>query len=137
VFQRLTWFEDSFAVWATDPWFGVGLRWWYTDRFAVTFQPPNAEVEVLTSAGVIGLAAFLLLMVGALVVLARLDPVYGTLALTVLVNRLVQAQFDLYWSAVQASLPFVVIGIALGAHGLDLARRAPGRLSEVQELTSR
>lgn len=137
VFQRLTWFEDSFAVWATDPWFGVGLRWWYTDRFPVTFQPPNAEVEVLTSAGVVGLAAFVVLMVGALVVLARLDPVYGTLALTVLVNRLVQAQFDLYWSAVQASLPFVVIGIALGAHGLDLAERAPGRLAQVRELTSR
>lgn len=137
VFQRLTWFEDSFAVWSTDPWFGVGLRWWYTDRFPVNFQPPNAEVEVLTSAGVLGLAAFLALMVGAVIVLARLDPVYGTLALTVLVNRLVQAQFDLYWSAVQASLPFVVVGIALGAHGLALAQRSPGRVAEVQELTVR
>lgn len=137
VFQRLTWFEDSFAVWETDPWFGVGLRWWYTDRFPVTFQPPNAEIEVLTSAGVVGLAAFLVLMIGAVVVLWRLDPLYGTLALTVLVNRLVQAQFDLYWSAVQASLPFVVIGIALGAQGLDLSRREPGRLAEVRELTHR
>jgi len=137
VFQRLTWFQDSFAVWATDPWFGVGLRWWYTDRFPVNFQPPNAEIEVLTSAGVVGLAAFLALMVGALLVLRRLDPIYGTLALTMLVNRLVQAQFDLYWSAVQASLPFVVIGISLGAHGLELSRREPGRLAEVKELTSR
>lgn len=137
VFQRLTWFEDSFAVWATDPWFGVGLRWWYTDRFPVTFQPPNAEIEVLTSAGLLGLAAFLALMLGALLLLRRLDPIYGTLALSVLVNRVVQAQFDLYWSAVQASLPFVVIGIALGAHGLDLSRQEPPRVAEVRELTSR
>lgn len=122
VFQRLTWFEDSFTVWATDPWFGVGLRWWYTDRFDVKFQPPNAEVEVLTASGLVGLAAFVVLMIGALILLWRLDPAYGTLALTVFVNRLVQAQFDLYWSAVQASLPFVIIGIALGAHGLALAQ---------------
>ncbi len=50
--QRLTWFQDSLTVWSTDPWFGVGLRWWYTDRFPFQFQPPNAEIEVLTSAGV-------------------------------------------------------------------------------------
>ena len=124
VFQRLSWFQDSYTVWMTDPWFGVGLRWWYTDRFPVQFQPPNAEVEVLTSAGVLGLAAFLMLMTGALAVLWRLDPVYGTLALSVLVNRLVQSQFDLYWVAVQASLPFVIIGIALGAQGVRRAEQA-------------
>ena len=137
VFQRFTWFQDSFAIWQTDPWFGVGLRWWYTDRFPVKFQPPNAEMEVVTTAGVVGLAAFLALMIGALVVLGRLDPVYGTVAFTILVNRLVQTQFDLFWAAVQGSLPFVVIGIALGAHGLELSRRAPGRAGLVKELTAR
>lgn len=137
VFQRLTWFQDSFAVWQSDPWFGVGLRWWYTDRFPVSFQPPNAEVEVLTSAGIIGLIAFLTLMVGAVIVLSRVDPVYGTVALTILVNRLVQAQFDLFWAAVQASIPFVVIGIALGVQGLDVATRTPARVEEIRELTAR
>lgn len=115
VFQRLTWFQDSVTVWITDPWFGVGLRWWYTDRFPVQFQPPNAEIEVLTSAGVVGLAAFLALMYVALRVAWRLDPTYGTLAVAVLVARLVQGQFDLFWAAVQGSLPFVVLGLCLGA----------------------
>jgi O-antigen ligase len=113
--QRLSWFQDSLTVWSTDPWFGVGLRWWYTDRFAFQFQPPNAEIEVLTSAGVLGLVGFLVLMVVALRVSWKLDPAYGTLALAVLVSRLVQGQFDLYWSAVQASLPFVVLGLCIGA----------------------
>lgn len=134
VFQRLTWFEHSYDVWLTDPWFGVGLRWWYTDRFAVQFQPPNAEVEVLTSTGVVGLAAFLTLMLGAVVLLWRLDPAYGTLALTVLVNRLVQSQFDLYWVAVQASLPFVVIGIALGVQALALAEAPSARERQIREV---
>ncbi len=114
VFQRLTWFQDSVAIWAQDPWFGVGLRWWYTDRFPVTFQPPNAEIEVLTSAGVVGLAAFILLTVVALRVAWRLDPTYGSLAVAVLVARVVQSQLDLYWTAVQASVPFVVLGLCIG-----------------------
>jgi O-antigen ligase len=115
VLQRLTWFQDSMTVWSSDPWFGVGLRWWYTDRFPFQFQPPNAEVEVLTSAGIVGLAAFVLLLVVALRVAWRLDPAYGSLAVGVLVSRLVQGQFDLFWAAVQGSVPFVVLGLCLGA----------------------
>jgi len=115
VFQRLTWFQDSMTVWSSDPWFGVGLRWWYTDRFPFQFQPPNAEIEVLTSAGAVGLAAFVLLMVVALRVAWRMDPAYGSLAVAVLVSRIVQGQFDLFWSAVQGSLPFLVLGLCLGA----------------------
>ncbi|GAA2493435.1 O-antigen ligase family protein [Terrabacter carboxydivorans] len=115
VFQRLTWFQDSMTVWSADPWFGVGLRWWYTDRFPFQFQPPNAEIEVLTSAGVVGLVAFVMLMVVTLRVAWKLDPAYGSLALAVLVSRLVQGQFDLFWAAVQGSVPFVVLGICLGA----------------------
>ncbi len=125
VFQRLTWFQDSMTVWSSDPWFGVGLRWWYTDRFPFQFQPPNAEVEVLTSAGIVGLAAFVLLMVVALRVAWRLDPVYGSLAVAVLVSRLVQGQFDLFWAAVQGSVPFVVLGLCLGASWHAERRAAP------------
>jgi O-antigen ligase len=135
VFQRLTWFQDSVTVWSTDPWFGVGLRWWYTDRFPFRFQPPNAEVEVLTSAGVVGLAAFVVLMVVALRVAWRLDPAYGSLAVAVLVSRLVQGQFDLFWSAVQGSVPFVVLGLCLGAAWH--AERSPApRASSAPALTA-
>ena len=129
VFQRLNWFQDSLTVWGTDPWFGAGLRWWYTDRFTVRFQPPNAEIEVLTTAGVVGLVAFLVMIVGSLVVLGRMEPLYGTLALAVLVCRLAQTQFDLYWVASQASIPLVVVGICLGmqAHAAAAAPQPVGR----------
>jgi hypothetical protein len=126
VFQRISWLQDSMAVWATDPWFGVGLRWWYTDRFVVRFQPPNAEIEVLTSGGVLGVVAFVVLLVVTLRVAWKLDPVYGSVALGVLVNRFAQAQFDLFWAAVQGSIPFVVLGICLGAKSYaDRASPAP------------
>lgn len=123
VFQRLTWFNDSITVFLTDPWFGVGLRWWYSDRFPVRFQPPNAEIEVLTSAGVVGLLAFGAMMIGGLVVLWRMDPVFGSLAFTVVLSRLVQSQFDLFWVAAQVSIPFVIAGICLGAESLATENR--------------
>ena len=125
IFQRLTWFQDSMNVWLTDPWLGVGLRWWYTDRFPVKFQPPNAEIEVLTSGGVLGVAAFVILLIVTLRVAWKLDPVYGSVALAVLVNRFAQAQLDLFWAAAQASLPFVVLGICLGAKWHEDRAAAP------------
>jgi hypothetical protein len=115
VFQRINWLQESVGIWLTDPVFGVGLRWWYTDRFEAPFQPPNAELEVLTSAGVLGVLGFLLLMVGAIVVLWKLPPVYGTLGAAIVLSRFVQGQFDLFWTAVQVSVPFVVAGICVGA----------------------
>lgn len=117
-FQRIAWFSDSIEVWQTSPVFGVGLRWWYTDTFDYRFQPPNAELEVLTSSGIIGLIAFLILITGSLTILWRLPSEYGTLAALVVLSRFVQGQFDLFWTAVQVSVPFVIVGICLG----ELAR---------------
>jgi hypothetical protein len=47
-----------------------------------------------------------------------MDPRYGSLALAVLVSRFVQGQLDLFWVAVQGSIPFVVLGICLGVEHL-------------------
>ncbi len=116
--QRLTWFEDSLDIWSGEPFFGVGLRWWYTDRFTGGFQPPNAEIEVLTSAGVVGLLGFLVLMIGSVLVLWRVEPVYGTLALLAVLSRFVQGQLDLFWVAAQCSIPFAIAGICLGVQAL-------------------
>lgn len=119
VFQRLTWFEDSVSVWLDSPLFGAGLRYWVAGRTEFGFQPPNAELEVLASAGLVGLAGFLVWAIGTLVVLWRVDPRYGTLAFAIVLSRVVQGQFDLFWIAVQVSVPFVVAGIALGVQALE------------------
>lgn len=122
-FQRLTWYEQSLQVWDTSPWFGVGLRWWTAGRTDYVFQPPNAEIEVLSSAGIFGLTGFLLLFLGALAVLWRLDRRFGTLAFTILLTRFVQGQFDLFWVAVQVSVPFAIVGVCLGAEALHRQRQ--------------
>jgi hypothetical protein len=131
VFQRVEWFREIYHFWRESPIFGHGLRYWYNPG-ELPYQPPQAELEVLASAGVVGLIGFLVMWIGVLVVLWHVDPRFGTLAVAVLLCRLVQSQFDLFWVAVQVSLPFVVAGICLGA--MDHERRSK---AEPDELVTR
>jgi len=125
VFTRLQWFSETTTFWLLEPWFGHGLRFWTQAGSAVGFQPPNSLLEVLASAGLVGLAGFGLMMIGALVVLWRLDPRYGTLPVALILSRLVQSQLDLFWVAVQVSVPFALVGVCVGA----AAAAEPSRLT--------
>jgi hypothetical protein len=124
VFQRLNWVREVYAYWKHSPVFGHGLRFWYVDP-AVPYQPPQGELEIIAESGLVGLAAFVVMWVGMIVVLWRMDPVYGALALTAVVSRLVQAQFDLFWVSAKVSIPFVIAGVCVGAKALADARAAP------------
>lgn len=128
VFQRLNWFREVYHLWRESPVFGHGLRYWYNDTSL--FQPPQAEMEVLITAGIVGLVGFAVMWIGMVFVLWRVDPRYGTLAIAVLLSRLTQGQFDLFWTAVQVSIPFVIAGICLGA----MAREERGKRDDDLEL---
>lgn len=123
-YQRIDWLREVYALWKLSPVFGHGLRYWYSHPWA-NFQPPQAEVEILASAGVFGLVGFVVMWLGMVVVLWRVDPRYGTLALGALLSRIVAAQFDLFWVAAQVSIPFVIAGICLGA--MDRAKASEGQ----------
>ena len=123
VFQRLDWFREVLRFWRESPVFGHGLRYWYFEQTA-PYQPPQAEVEVLASAGIVGLVGFTVMWIGVLVVLWRVDPRFGTLAVAVTLSRIVQAQFDLFWVAAGVSIPFVIAGICLGAMAREQRRDA-------------
>ncbi|MFB7798437.1 O-antigen ligase family protein [Isoptericola sp. NPDC056134] len=116
--------EGGFDVWREHLWFGAGLRWW-TVGPELGFQPPNAVAEVLSSVGIVGLAGFAVLMLGTLVVAWRMDRRFGTLAVALLASRLVASQFDQFWVAIIVSLPFLLVGVCLGAEGFAKAPGAP------------
>ncbi len=116
-YVRIEWMQEVFALWKHAPIFGHGLRYWYVHEWAL-FQPPQAELEVVASAGIVGLLAFVVMWIGFVVVLWRVDPVFGTLAVAAVLSRITQAQFDLFWVAAQVSVPFVVAGVCLGAQAL-------------------
>jgi hypothetical protein len=111
------------------------MRWWYSDRFAEHFQPPNAFLEMLTSTGVVGLIAFVILCGGGLWVVYRLDPRFGNIALAVMIARFSQGQLDLYWVAGNSSILWMVAGLAFGSQALELHRKASA--SAEQELRFR
>ncbi|BDZ64529.1 O-antigen ligase family protein [Agromyces mangrovi Wang et al. 2018] len=113
VYQRINWFRDVYHLWTESPAFGHGLRYWY--QIPGAFQPPQAELEVLASTGLLGLFGFGVMWLGILIVLWRIDPRFGTLAFAVVFSRIVQAQFDLFWVAAAVSIPFVIAGVCLGA----------------------
>jgi hypothetical protein len=128
--QRLVWFGQSLQIWEESPVFGVGLRWWYTDRFAETaFQPPNALFEMLSSTGVVGTVGFLILCLGGLWVLLTMNPRYGNLAAAIMLARFTQGQLDLYWLAGLSSMPWMMAGLAFGVEALhthtDRLQRQP------------
>jgi hypothetical protein len=126
VFQRLDWLREVYAYWKHSPIFGHGLRFWYVDP-VLPYQPPQGELEVVAESGLVGLAAFVIMCVGILVVLWRMDPLYGALAVTAVASRLVQAQFDLFWVSSQVSIPFIIAGICIGAKALADANTASAR----------
>ncbi|WP_309064571.1 O-antigen ligase family protein [Microbacterium sp.] len=117
VYQRLAWMQEVYALWKHSPFFGHGLRYWYVHPTAA-FQPPQAELEVVASAGMVGLAGFIVMWIGIVVVLWRLDLRFGMLALGSVLARIVQTQFDLFWVSAGVSIPFFIAGICLGAQAL-------------------
>ncbi|WP_146340774.1 O-antigen ligase [Nesterenkonia sp. NBAIMH1] len=121
VAQRLEWFDDSLEIWEVSPIFGVGLRWWYTEEYG-GFQPPNAFLEMLSSAGLLGLAGFVVLCVTTLWVVLALPARYGQIAAAVIVARFVQGQLDLFWVAGQAAIPWMMAGLAVGVMAWEKAQ---------------
>lgn len=120
-YARLDWMREVYALWKLSPIFGHGLRYWYVHPWA-HFQPPQAELEVVASAGVVGLLGFGIMWAGFVVVLWRVAPRYGAVALGAVVLRITAAQFDLFWVAAQVSAPFLIAGICLGAQSLAVSR---------------
>lgn len=111
---RLEIFDAAIAIWRSAPIFGVGMRWWYTGDYPGAFQPPSVWLEVGTTVGWFGLIGFVLMFVIALLALNRLPREYSAIAIAVIVTRLVQAQFDLYWVAGQGAALWLIAGIAVG-----------------------
>lgn len=114
VHQRISWYGQAFSLWKHYPIFGAGLRFFFTGQYSLNIQPPNSEMEMLTSAGVVGLLAFWVLAYGLLRHTWTLPKSLGTLGLALVVCRLVQVQLDVTWVAAQNSFPWMVAGLSIG-----------------------
>ena len=128
-------YTQTLQIWHTSSIFGVGERYWYTGHFPGTFQPPNAEIGMLATGGVIGTLGFLILILGSLKMLWRLPHAMGSFALAVMVAHIVEGQFDIFWVTGTGSVPWIILGMAFAAsrHRLGEVKMHPSGSVNAQE----
>jgi len=93
---------------------GAGPKW-FTSPDAPAGEPHNLVLDEMSSDGIIGLIAFLALIWTCLRVANRAPPPLGELAWYGLVARVIAASFDIFWVAGPNTLPFLMLGLAVGA----------------------
>jgi hypothetical protein len=113
---RLNVERETRNIWRTSTIYGVGLKYFNTDKYGPFAQPANNVVDnELAESGVIGLAGFVILQGAVLsagfrrgrteqLAAAGFGAVAGVLA---------HGMVDLYWTAATLTLPFVIMGMAL------------------------
>jgi hypothetical protein len=118
--ERAVAYSAGFTVWHLGLWFGEGPRWWYLPRFAGNIQPPNIVLEALTESGIIGTVALFAMLIALIVFLGRLPRELATVGLVLVLGRTIEGIFDLYWASADGALPWLIVGLCLGA--TDAAR---------------
>ncbi len=119
-------------VWHKNPWLGQGMRFYNLPAFVGVPVPPNVIIGGLASTGIVGVIALLVFFGTSLGVVFRLPRAYGVLALSILAGHYVEGLFDIFWIGAYAAIPFLVVGMCLGAADTDLlgvrpVERAPAR----------
>lgn len=107
-------------VWHKNPWLGQGMRFYNLPAFVGVPVPPNVVIGGLASTGIVGVIALLVFFGTSLGVIARLPRAYGVLALAILAGHYVEGLFDIFWIGAYAAIPFLVVGLCLGAADSDL-----------------
>ncbi len=104
-----------------NPALGIGPKW-FNKPSAPGGEPHNIFLDEVTSDGFLGLAAFLFLLWTALRVTRATRSDLGELAFYALAARVVATCFDIFWVAGPNTLPFLIVGLAVGAASLDEER---------------
>lgn len=112
--ERAIALSNALAASAGHRWFGLGPHWYLLARYAGNIQPPDVFVEELAATGVVGLLGLLVLVFGSATVLARLPRSIGMLGLVLVLGRLVEGIFDLYWVSAAGTLPWIFVGLSAG-----------------------
>lgn len=108
--------EATMGLWRTSPVVGVGVRYYESGRFVERSQliePINAVQEALAESGLIGAVGFIVLHLMALGSLLVRRGQLAVLAFALVGGHLVHGMVDIYWTAGNSALPFMVAGMAL------------------------
>jgi hypothetical protein len=108
----------TIQIWRTSPWHGVGLKYFNSGTWGPLAAPPNIVVDnELAESGLLGLAGFVVLQFSAIRagVARRRESVFAIAGAACVLALLTHGLVDIYWIAGSATLPFLVLGMSLGA----------------------
>lgn len=116
--------------WRQSPIIGNGVYYYYNNPALLAENryltaPDNSIDEALAEGGLVLAAAFILFHLGALGVLFRSRSTLAVLGLALVADRILHGMGDIYWTAGNSSLPWIVAGMGL-AQSAGL-RRGEGR----------
>jgi O-antigen ligase len=90
------------------------MRFFTSGEFALDSDPHNVVVASLSETGVVGFAALCGLLLATGSTLRRSRTPLAMAALAILVARVVHGTFDVYWVASTQTLPWLIVGMAVG-----------------------
>ena len=112
---RIATYDRSLDLWADQPIFGAGLRFWSDPDVLAAGEPHNVVVSALGESGLVGLVGLIVLLGMVLSILRRRPDSLGRLAMWVVVAQVINALADIYWVAGRGTIPWLIVGLAAGA----------------------
>ena len=109
--------DATIALWRTSPVVGVGIYYYnypqYQQMNRWLVAPTNVVVEALAEGGVVLAAGFIVFNVGAISVLLRYRNPLAVAGLALVADRLAHGMVDIFWTAGDSSLPWLIVGMGL------------------------
>jgi O-antigen ligase len=115
---RIESYDRAFELWQGDPIFGVGVRFFRDPTLNAT-EPHNLIISSLGESGVVGTAGFVALNVAVIAMFWRRRDALGRAALYLTLAHAIDSMAGIFWVAGTGTLPWLVVGLAAGAEGLD------------------
>jgi len=118
-------------VWEPHLLDGSGLKWFFAPGSPVGV-PHNLIISELSEAGLIGLAALVMLLVVILRSTLRSPSDLGEAAFLVVVARLLESMLGIFWTAGVGTLPFLVLGLMVGDEEGEVGASRSSRATAVR-----
>lgn len=112
--ERARYRDQAMEAWRESPVVGQGMRFFSSGEFALNSDPHNVLVASLSETGMVGLVALLGLITTSVAVLWPVRTTLAVVALAILVARFAHGVFDIYWVAATQTLPWLIVGMAVG-----------------------
>lgn len=130
---RLEAYDSSMEIWAEQPIFGAGLRYFRDPDYAVS-EPHNVIVVSLGESGLIGTLGLVVMLVMVVAGLRKGASSASRLAIYLVVAQVVNGLADIYWVAGRGTLPWLIVGIAVGTEWVQKREARPSGVGEAPAL---